>query len=255
MKLGYARVSTLDQKLDLQLEALKREGCDRVFTDVASGAKMARPGLDHLLDVARDGDVIVAWKLDRIGRSLLDLVQLIGRLENRGVGLRVLTGEVDTTTASGKLVFAIFGALAEFERSLIVERTKAGLQAAASRGRRGGRPAALSRSHALHAVRCLQDQSLQDVADDLGVAKSTVHRHVERYVRSVLNEMSPPVHRIFKAIRDATVLRELDLHALLEGVDGGEVDGHLAELERAGVVIRAGQHVRVSRAFMLRRRV
>lgn len=245
MKLGYARVSTAEQKLDLQLEALKREGCDRVFTDVASGAKMARPGLAHLLDVAREGDVVVAWKLDRIGRSLLDLVQLMGRLESQGVGLRVLTGEVDTTTASGKLVFAIFGALAEFERSLIVERTKAGLAVAASSGRRGGRPAALSRSQAVHAVRSLESQSLQAVADGLGVSKSTVHRTLSRYATASWAALKPQSRAVVAAVQEAGEITTTDLQVIFEGV----LDDALSAPTELGILVYFNKKWRVSRSF------
>lgn len=140
MKLGYARVSTDDQNLDLQRDALKVAGCERVFEEKASGAKADRPTLAELLNYARPGDAIVVWRLDRLGRSLVDLVRIINDIQLRGIGFESITERIDTGTATGKLVFHIFGALAEFERSLTLERTAAGLAAARARGRKGGRP-------------------------------------------------------------------------------------------------------------------
>ena len=135
MLIGYMRVSTGEQSLDLQRDALERAGCERVYEDVCSGRATERPGLAQALEVARDGDALAVWKLDRIGRSLPHVVGLVGDLQKRGVGLKVLTGDVDTTTATGRLVFGIFATLAEFERDLIHERTMAGLAAARARGR------------------------------------------------------------------------------------------------------------------------
>ena len=140
--IGYARVSTENQHVDLQKDALRKAGCERVFEDIISGAKTERQGLDAALAYLREGDALVVWKLDRLGRSMVHLVNTVQGLAARGVGLKVLTGQgaaIDTTTAPGKLVFGIFAALAEFERDLIRERTKAGLTAAAARGRKGGR--------------------------------------------------------------------------------------------------------------------
>jgi len=138
MLLGYARVSTNDQNLDLQLDALRSHGCERFFSDVVSGAKACRPGLDDMLRDARPDDVIVIWKLDRLGRSLKHLVELVAKLNERKIGLQSLNDPVDTTTAQGKLVFNIFASLAEFEREIIRERTNAGLAAARARGRTQG---------------------------------------------------------------------------------------------------------------------
>jgi DNA invertase Pin-like site-specific DNA recombinase len=135
---GYARVSTGDQDLALQMDALKRAGCERMFTDKASGAKVDRPGLTQALAYVRDGDALVVWKFDRLGRSLPHLIETVTALQARSVGLRSLTENIDTTTPGGRLIFNVFGALAAFERDLIRERTKAGL-AAAARGRQGGR--------------------------------------------------------------------------------------------------------------------
>jgi DNA invertase Pin-like site-specific DNA recombinase len=137
---GYARVSTADQNPDLQRDALAAAGCARVFEDEASGARADRPGLGQALDYVRDGDTLVVWKLDRLGRSLPHLIETVGSLAARGVGFRSLTEAIDTTTPGGRLVFHLFGALGEFERDLIRERTRAGLAAAAAaRGRKGGR--------------------------------------------------------------------------------------------------------------------
>jgi DNA invertase Pin-like site-specific DNA recombinase len=140
MNIGYARVSTADQTLALQQDALQAAGCGRVFADTIGGATDARPGLDEALAFARAGDVLVVWRLDRLGRSLKYLIELINRLHEREVGFKSLTEQIDTTTSGGKLIFHVFGALAEFERDLIRERTQAGLAAARARGRLGGRP-------------------------------------------------------------------------------------------------------------------
>ena len=137
--IGYARVSTLDQDLALQLDALAAAGCTKVFEDRASGARADRPGLRQALDYVREGEVLVVWKLDRLGRSLPHLIETVAVLEGRGVGFRSLTEAIDTTTPGGRLVFHLFGALGQFERDLIQERTRAGLAAAAARGRKGGR--------------------------------------------------------------------------------------------------------------------
>ena len=133
--IGYARVSTTDQDLALQLDALAKVGCTRIFEDTASGAKAERPGLAAALSFAREGDILTVWKLDRLGRSLSHLIETVSALKARGVGFRSLTESIDTTTPGGRLVFHIFGALGQFERDLIRERTRAGLEAAAARGR------------------------------------------------------------------------------------------------------------------------
>ena len=137
--IGYARVSTAEQDTALQTDALRKAGCERVFEDTASGAKSDRPGLAAALAYLRDGDVLTVWRLDRLGRSLPHLIETISALEARGVGFRSLTESIDTTTPGGRLIFHVFGALGQFERDLIRERTKAGLSAAAARGRKGGR--------------------------------------------------------------------------------------------------------------------
>lgn len=137
--IGYARVSTAEQDTALQTDALNQAGCERIFEDTVSGAKADRPGLAAALAYLRKGDVLAVWRLDRLGRSLAHLIDTIGALEARGVGLRSLTESIDTTTSGGRLIFHVFGALGQFERDLIRERTKAGLSAAAARGRKGGR--------------------------------------------------------------------------------------------------------------------
>ena len=141
---GYARVSTQDQNLSLQLDALAAAGCGKVFEDRASGVRADRAGLQAALDYMRDGEVLVVWKLDRLGRSLPHLIETVTDLAMRGVGFRSLTEAIDTTTPGGRLVFHIFGALSQFERDLIQERTRAGLAAAATRGRKGGRKPAVT---------------------------------------------------------------------------------------------------------------
>lgn len=137
--IGYARVSTAEQDTALQTDALRKAGCDKIFEDTVSGAKADRPGLAAALAYVREGDALVVWRLDRLGRSLPHLIETIGALEARGVGFRSLTEAIDTTTSGGRLIFHVFGALGQFERDLIRERTKAGLTAAAARGRKGGR--------------------------------------------------------------------------------------------------------------------
>ena len=181
MLIGYMRVSTADQSLDLQRDALRRAGCERTYEDVCSGKAAERPGLARALDVAREGDAIVVWQLDRIGRSLPHVVGLVGDLRERGVGLKVLTGDVDTTTPTGRLVFGIFATLAEFERDLIHERTMAGLAAARARGRAGGRPRVMTRQKLKAAMALMADRenAARDVAAQLGVSPSTLYAYVD----------------------------------------------------------------------------
>lgn len=183
MKIGYARVSTRDQHLDLQLDALKRAGCERIYQDVAGGAKTARPALDELLGQLRVGDVVVIWKLDRMGRSLKHLVELVGDLLTRKVGLLSLNDPVDTTSAQGRLVFNIFASLAEFERELIRERTNAGLTAARARGRVGGRPKGLpaqaeATAMAVETLYRERQLSVNAIAKRLHIAKSTLYSYL-----------------------------------------------------------------------------
>ena len=144
MIIGYARVSTKEQIFDLQIDALKKVGCKKIYREVVSGAKAERQVLNELLENIRSGDILVIWKLDRLGRSLKHLVELVNGLSDKGIGLKSINDPIDTTTPQGRLVFNIFASLAEFERDLIRERTNAGLSAARSRGRTGGRPKGLT---------------------------------------------------------------------------------------------------------------
>src|SRR6266446_7757061 len=144
MLIGYARVSTQDQTLDLQTDALKQAGCEKIFTDTTSGTKSERPGLQEAMNHLRAGDTLVVWRLDRLGRTLKHLIATITDLSDKGIGFKSLQENMDTTTSGGRLIFHIFGSLAEFEREVIKERTVAGLQAARARGRLGGRPKALN---------------------------------------------------------------------------------------------------------------
>jgi DNA invertase Pin-like site-specific DNA recombinase len=181
MLIGYMRVSTGEQNLVLQRDALGRVGCERIYEDVCSGRATERPGIAKALDVARDGDALVVWKLDRIGRSLTHVVGLVSDLKMRGVGLKVLTGDVDTATATGRLVFGIFATLAEFERDLIHERTMAGLTAARARGRAGGRPRVMTKQKlkAAMAMMADRDNAARNVAAQLGVSLSTLYAYVD----------------------------------------------------------------------------
>lgn len=175
---GYARVSTADQEVTLQMDALAAVGCDRVFVDRASGARSDRPELARLLELLLPGDTVVVWRLDRLGRSLRDLLDLIDGLEKAGVGFRDLSQSgLDTTTPNGRLVFTVFAALAEFERALVRERTLAGLAAAAARGRKGGRPSAVTGDQAAAARAIVADGgSIRSAAGVLGVSRSALHR-------------------------------------------------------------------------------
>lgn len=180
MLVGYARVSTQDQKPALQLDALAALGCERVFTEKASGAQRDRPELAAALSYMREGDSLVVWKLDRLARSMQQLIETVADLEAKGIGFRSLTEAIDTTTAGGKLIFHIFGALAEFERSVIRERTRAGLKAARDRGRKGGRPPALSAADLAAAKAMLRDPEITvaEVAARLKVSPATLYRHL-----------------------------------------------------------------------------
>jgi len=179
MIFGYARVSTFDQNSELQQDALKKAGCEEIFVDKASGAKADRPAFNDFLNKLRRGDTLVVWKLDRLGRSLQHLIESINKLEKKGMVFKSLTESIDTATPNGKLIFHIFGALAEFERGIIAERTRAGLASARARGRRGGRKKGLSDDARLIAVtaKALYENnqengmSTQDIADKLGISR------------------------------------------------------------------------------------
>jgi len=189
MKIGYARVSTKDQNLNLQVDALKNAGCEKIYQEKASGAKAERPQLNKLLDNVRQDDVIVIWKLDRLGRSLKHLVQLVHDLMEKGVGLQSLNDPIDTTSAQGRLTFNIFASLAEFEREVIRERTMAGLSAARARGRLGGRPKGLSQEaeKTAMAAETLYKQgelSISEITRRLDISRSTLYRYLrERGVK------------------------------------------------------------------------
>lgn len=180
MLIGYARVSTAEQNLDLQQDALKKAGCEKIFTDTISGAKSARPGLDECLGFVRAGDTLVVWKLDRLGRSLKHLIEEVQRLDERGIGFQSVQEHIDTTTPGGKLVFHVFGALAEFERDLIRERTNAGLAAARARGRKGGRKALLDgkKQEIARALHANPGVSVGEICKTLGVSRTTFYRTV-----------------------------------------------------------------------------
>jgi DNA invertase Pin-like site-specific DNA recombinase len=181
MLIGYARVSTFDQTLALQRDGLQEAGCERIFTDTASGSRTDRPGLAEALDHLRSGDTLVVWRLDRLGRSLRHLIDTVALLQERGIGFRSLQERIDTTTSGGKLVFHVFGALAEFERDLIRERTQAGLTAARARGRLGGRPKALDPRRVQIARTLYQDKSnsIADICRTLRISRATLYRYLD----------------------------------------------------------------------------
>jgi DNA invertase Pin-like site-specific DNA recombinase len=179
MKMGYARVSSDDQSLDLQRDALKQAGCERLYEEKESGGKVDRPELLRLMEALRTGDTLVVWRLDRLGRSLKHLIETVEHLEAMGVGFQSVTEAIDTTTSGGKLVFHIFAALAEFERTLIRERTRAGLKAARARGRQGGRPMTLSedKRRMAQALRDDPKQSVAAICKALGITRTTFYRY------------------------------------------------------------------------------
>ena len=182
--IGYARVSTDDQNLDLQIDALTKHGIPKsyIFTDKMSGAKSDRPGLAKCLDALQDGDVLVVWRLDRLGRSMQHLIAVVEDIRGRGIGFRSLSeGAIDTTNASGELIFNIFSALAQFERRLIQERTKAGLAVARARGRHGGRPRIESEEAKVLAARKLAGDrsiSINNICRTLNISRSTYYRYL-----------------------------------------------------------------------------
>lgn len=181
MKIGYARVSTQEQNLDLQKDALKEAGCGKIIEDTASGGKAQRTGLNQAKELLREGDVLVVWRLDRLGRSLRHLIELMAELEKRGIGFQSITEAIDTTTPGGKLVFHIFGALAEFERNLIRERTKAGLDAARARGKQGGRRKKLDEKKRRLAVDLYREKKhpVMEICQIVGITKPTLYAYVE----------------------------------------------------------------------------
>ena len=178
MKLGYARVSTQEQNLDAQQDALRAEGCEKIFADKISGTKMNRPELDRLLDQLRPEDVVVVTKYDRLARSLPHLLAIVKKIEDASAGFKSLGEDVDTTTPAGKLIFHVFASIAEFERERIVERTREGLAAARKRGKIGGRPKALSEQQSAEVIkmRDKEKRPISEIADLFGVSKDTVRR-------------------------------------------------------------------------------
>lgn len=179
-RIGYARVSTDDQNLDMQRDALKAAGCSVIYEETASGKGAARPELEQCRKALRPGDTLIVWRLDRLGRSLPDLVQIVAELEQKGIGFESITERIETGSAAGKLVFHVFAALAEFERNLIRERTNAGLAAARARGRAGGRKPKLDDKQVREIKALLRDPDIQvaDVARRYGVSRTTIYKHV-----------------------------------------------------------------------------
>lgn len=182
MQIGYARVSSDDQNLDLQYDALKAAGCKKIFDDRVSGAHSQRPGLERLLDTVRDGDSVIVWRLDRLGRSMKDLLEVVAKLESNGVELSSLQEKIDTSSSGGRLIFHIFAALAEFERNLIRERTFAGLTAAKTRGRTGGRPRSLDKKEQKLLVSLYEggEHSIGEICEILRISKATLYNYLER---------------------------------------------------------------------------
>lgn len=187
MNIGYARVSTNDQHLRMQEDALKAAGCDEIYHDIASGAKTARPGLEQALAYLRKGDSLVVWKLDRLGRSIQDLIQTVKALNQQGIGLISLRENIDTTTSGGKLIFHIFGALAEFERDLIRERTQAGLKAARARGRLGGRPPLLNEKQVTKMIAHYNEQKLtvEEICKLFAISKPSFYNYLNKRKKAI----------------------------------------------------------------------
>ncbi|WP_045729791.1 recombinase family protein [Pseudarthrobacter chlorophenolicus] len=178
--IGYARVSTADQKLDLQTDALKAAGCVKVYSDIVSGAGTKRPELDECLRFLREGDVLVVYKLDRLGRSLSHLMEIIRDLKQKGIGFKSISDGIDTTTSTGQLLFHIMGSFAEFERTLIQERTNAGLKAARERGKLGGRPVAVTPEIGARITQLRgEGKNADSVATELGIGRATVYRYLK----------------------------------------------------------------------------
>lgn len=192
MLIGYARVSTADQYLGMQEDALKGAGCEDIFKDIVSGAKTARPGLHSAISHLRKGDTLVVWRLDRLGRSLAHLIETVKELNDQGIGFKSLQESIDTTTSGGQLIFHIFGALAQFERELIRERTQAGLKAARVRGRMGGRPVQLNTQE----IRKLKkhydkgDLSVMEICKLFNITKPTLYRYLKNEKQKKIKQTS-----------------------------------------------------------------
>ena len=187
MFIGYARISTHDQNLDLQKDALEKAGCKKIYVEQMSGSSRIRPELEKTLEMLRNGDTLVVWRLDRLGRSLKHLIELISKLEQREIGFKSLMESMDTTTSGGKLVFHIFGALAEFESDLIKERTGAGLAAARARGRNGGRPLKLDEKKRELAIKLYneRERSIKEICQIMGVSKPTLYSYIHKHDKEV----------------------------------------------------------------------
>jgi DNA invertase Pin-like site-specific DNA recombinase len=193
---GYARVSTLEQHIDLQLDALTHAGCEKIFRDTISGAKSERPGLSQAIEFMRQGDVLVVWKLDRLGRSLRDLIDIVSTLRHQGIGFRVLQEAIDTTTPTGELIFHIFGALAEFERALIRLRTRAGLVAARAQGRKGGRPRKFTAEQERQIAVAMSNRAttMAELRNLFKASDTTLRRIAAKHQEGVVNLL--PIDRI-----------------------------------------------------------
>lgn len=187
MKVGYCRISTHDQHLAMQQDALRKAGCEEIYSDIASGAKSERPGLEQAISFLREGDTLVVWQLDRLGRSIQNLIQTVQSLNNRQIGFQSLRENIDTTTSGGKLVFHIFGALAEFERELIRERTNAGLKAARARGRLGGRPPLLDNRQIDRLVELYDEgrSSVNEICKIFGISRPSFYNYLNKRKRSL----------------------------------------------------------------------
>ena len=182
MLVGYARVSTHEQNLDLQKDALTKARCEKVFVDKVNGVAAARPGIEKAIEYLRPGDTLVVWRLDRLGRSLKDLIKLVGDLEKKRINFQSLQEAINTINPNGKLVFHIFGALAEFERNLIRERTRAGLAAARARGRKGGRPKTLDKKEREVAIRLYNERknSIKEICQIMKISKTTFYNYLHQ---------------------------------------------------------------------------
>jgi DNA invertase Pin-like site-specific DNA recombinase len=181
MLIGYSRVSNSDQNLDLQTDALVKAGCERIFEDKQSGSVSNRSGLEQAMEMLREGDTLVVWRLDRLGRSLKHLIEIMGILESRKIAFRSIQESIDTGTPGGRLIFHIFGALAEFERNLILERTKAGLAAARARGRTGGRPKSLDPKQRKVAIKLYEEREhpVEEICRIMKISKPTLYSYLQ----------------------------------------------------------------------------
>ncbi|HAT8252065.1 TPA: helix-turn-helix domain-containing protein [Legionella pneumophila] len=200
MKIGYARVSTKDQLLSMQVDALKEAGCEQIHEEIASGAKTARPVLDEIMRNIREGDTLVIWKLDRLGRNLAHLIHLTNKLIEKKVGLISLNDPIDTSTAQGRMIFGIFATLAEFERELIRERTQSGLKSARARGRKGGRPkgmsqAAIEKAAIAEALYKNGTIPVKKIAEQLDISKTTLYLYLRSRNVSIGEKIEAPIIR------------------------------------------------------------